>query len=81
MCKMKSFSIKTWSKTDVQARKCGDQNRYIKNTQKLYLVIRIQLLTKLKITQMNLKKEDVKYKIKTIFITVKNLLQKNQPFI
>ena len=32
MCKMKSSSIKTWSKTDVQARKCGDQNGYIKNT-------------------------------------------------
>ena len=77
MYKMLIFSIKTWSKIGVEVIKYNGKKWINEKHSETALGYKIWLVTKLNFTQMNLKKEDMKYKIVNIFSLVENLLQKN----
>ena len=81
MCKMSTYSIKTWRKIGAEAIKYNDKKWINEKHLETALGYKNLLVTKLSVILTNLKKEDMKYKIVKIFNPVENLLQKNQQFI
>ena len=77
MYKMKSFSIKIWNNNGIEAIKYDGKKWINEKHLETALGYKLWLVTKVNIILINLRKEDVKYKIVKIFSLVENLLPKN----
>ena len=77
MYKMLTYSIKTWKKIGIEAIKCNNKKWINEKNMETVLGYKNLVSNKTQYYSDEFKKEDMNYKIVTIFSLVENLLQKN----